>query len=151
METAKIDGEMMKIILPLSITIPSKTKQDKNFTLNLNIYRNSHHFTLNSAKVAWKDIVAASLLKTQKDFTTGNLLSFTYTIYPSSNRKFDISNVCSVIDKFTCDALQEFGIIPDDSYKIIPQVVYEFGSVDKANPRCELNISSMGISNADSQ
>lgn len=130
----------MKIVLPLSVTIPRKTKQDKVFTLNLNIYRNSHHFTLNSAKVLWKDIVATAISKSVKDFTTGNVLCFWYVIYPSSNRKFDVSNVCSIIDKFTCDALQEFSVIKDDSYRVIPRVVYDFGKVDKENPRCELNI-----------
>jgi len=130
----------MKIILPLSVTIPRQTKADKVFNLNLNIYRNSHHFTLNAAKTLWKDVVATSISKSEKDFTTGNLLSFRYTIYPSSNRKFDVANVCSIIDKFTCDALVEFGVIPDDSYKVISQVIYKIGKTDKENPRCELEI-----------
>jgi hypothetical protein len=130
----------MKIILPLSVIIPRKTKADKVFILNLNTYRNTHHFTLNAAKTLWKDVVATAIAKTEKDFAVGNLLRFSYTIYPSSNRKFDVSNVCSIIDKFTCDALIEFGVIPDDSYKVISQIIYCIGSVDKENPRCELEI-----------
>jgi len=47
----------MKICLPFSVVIPRKTKADKVFAMNLNIYRNSHHMTLNQAKVLWKDIV----------------------------------------------------------------------------------------------
>jgi hypothetical protein len=80
----------MKIILPLSVTIPRKTKEDKVFTLNLNIYRNSHHFTLNTAKTLWGDIVtAAAIHATMPDKPP---YRFTYTVYPSSGRKFDLGN-----------------------------------------------------------
>ena len=133
----------MKIILPLSVIIPRKTKADKVWSLNLNRYRNENFHVLNAAKILWKDIVATAISKTQEKIATGSLLSFRYVIYPSSNRKFDISNVCSIIDKFTCDALIEFGVISDDSYKVIPKVIYEFGAVDKENPRCELLINSI--------
>lgn len=68
---------------------------------------------------------------------------FIYTIYPNSNRKFDLGNVCSIIQKFTDDALIELGIITDDSYKIIPNINYRFGGVDKENPRAELEIISV--------
>lgn len=128
----------MKLILPLSVVIPRKTKNDKVFILNLNTYRNTHHFTLNAAKIAWKEIVRQSIWKIRKIEPTP--LNFIYTVYPGSNRKFDIANVCSIIDKFTCDALIEYGIIQDDSYKVINRVVYNFGKVDKENPRCELDI-----------
>jgi Holliday junction resolvase RusA-like endonuclease len=67
-------------------------------------------------------------------------LIFIYTLYPESNRRMDVSNVCSVVDKFTCDALTELGIITDDNHKIIPAINYRFGKVDKENPRVELEI-----------
>lgn len=131
----------MKIILPLSVIIPRKTKADKVFALNLNIYRNSHHFTLNAAKKLWSDVVtAAAIHATIPDKPP---YVFTYTVYPNSNRKFDLGNVCSIIQKFTDDALIELGIITDDSYKVIPKVNYRIGCVDKENPRCELIINSI--------
>ena len=131
----------MKIILPLSVTLPRKTKADKIFILNLNVYRNSHYMTLNQAKVAWKEIVAQA---TAGIVNTASMpFNFTYTVYPATNRKFDISNVCSIIDKFTCDALQEYGIINNDNYKNIPEVIYKFGCVDKENPRVELEIMEL--------
>lgn len=132
----------MKIILPLFVVLPRKKSPNKIWRLGLNSYRNTHFHILNQAKTLWKDIVATALSKSDKNITTGNLLCFRYTIYPSSNRKFDIANVCSVIDKFTCDALIEFGVISDDSYKVISRVVYEIGTVDKENPHCELEITS---------
>lgn len=133
----------MKIILPLSVTLPRKTKADKVFTLNLNIYRNSHHMTLNQAKVAWKDIVAVAVQGLPFNVTAPHL--FTYTVFPGSGRSFDIANVCSIIDKFTCDALQELGIIANDNYKSIPMVIYRIGKIDKENPRCELVITSFNL------
>ena len=132
---------MMKIVLPLTVTLPRKKVSDKVFILNLNVYRNSHHMTLNQAKIAWKEIVAQS--------TTGMVnadsspFNFTYTVFPATNRKFDLANVLSIIQKFTDDALIEFGFIPDDSYKIIPKIDYRFGEVDKDNPRVELEIYSL--------
>jgi hypothetical protein len=130
----------MKLILPLSIVIPRKTKEDKVFTLNMNVYRNAHHMVMNQAKTMWLSIVLHADI-------TGNEVNppcrFIYTVYPANNRKFDLGNVCAAIQKFTDDALIELGIIPDDSYKVIPMVEYRFGGVDKENPRCELEITAI--------
>jgi hypothetical protein len=131
----------MKIVLPLSVTLPRKTKADKVFILNLNVYRNSHHMTLNQAKIAWKEIVAQSTAGMVN--VDSSPFNFTYTVFPATNRKFDLANVLSIIQKFTDDALIEFGFIPDDSYKIIPKIDYRFGEVDKDNPRVELEIYSL--------
>ena len=131
----------MKIILPLSVTLPRKTKADKVFTLNLNIYRNCHHMTLNQAKIAWKGIVAQSTAG--KQIVEPSPFKFVYTVYPATGRKFDLANVLSIVQKFTDDALQEFGFITDDSYKVIPIIVYKFGGVDKENPRVELEVFSL--------
>lgn len=128
----------MKIILPLSVTLPRKTKADKVFTLNLNIYRNCHHMTLNQAKIAWKEIVKQSTAG--KQIVEPSPFKFVYTVYPATGRKFDLANVLSIVQKFTDDALQEFGFITDDSYKVIPIIVYKFGGVDKEKPRVELEI-----------
>jgi len=130
----------VRIILPLSVTIPRKTKADKVFMLNLNIYRNCHHMTLNQAKVLWSSIVLHA------PFVGGDVEApyhFIYTVYPSSGRKFDLSNVLSVVQKFTDDALIECGVIEDDSYKFIPEIDYRFGHIDKENPRVELEIISL--------
>jgi hypothetical protein len=64
----------------------------------------------------------------------------TFTVYPDSNRKMDVSNVCSIVDKFACDALVELARLKDDNHKIIPAINYRFGKVDKENPRVELEI-----------
>jgi len=65
---------------------------------------------------------------------------FKYTITSANQRKFDIANMLSIIDKFACDALVKAQIIQDDDFKQIKEVVYRFGGVDKDDPRCELVI-----------
>ncbi|MBU4317108.1 MAG: hypothetical protein KKF30_07520 [Proteobacteria bacterium] len=130
----------MKIILPLEVIIPRKTKEDKVFPLNLNIYRNTHYMTLNEAK-------ELMLYEVEKRLPGGSAGSppylFTYTIYPRTGRGFDLGNVCSIIQKFTDDALIHLGVIIDDNYKIVREINYRFGEIDKVNPRAELIISSM--------
>lgn len=130
----------MKIVLPLSVTLPRKTKADKVFALNLNVYRNTHYLVLNQAKIAWKNIVQSALCDARELFAIPPY-RFAYTVFPRSNRKFDLANVLPIVQKFTDDALIEFGIIPDDSYKVIPEITYKFGGVCKENPRCELEIT----------
>ena len=53
-----------------------------------------------------------------------------------------MSNPCSIIDKFTCDALVKAGVLEDDSSKQIKQIIYKYGGIDKDNPRCELEIAA---------
>jgi len=136
----------MKIILPLSVTLPRKKKDDRVWILNLNQYRNTHHMILNQAKTIYANYVKTSF---SVMVTTGTLellrppLHFTYTVFPGSNRSFDLANVCSIIDKFTCDALVEIGVISDDKYKVIPAIDYRIGTTDKDNPRCELVIEPL--------
>lgn len=129
----------MKLILPLAVMIPRKTREDKKFILNLNVYRNSHHFTLNAAKKEMLLHVKMSLTKCHMCVPP---FRFTYTIFPATGRAFDLGNVCSIIQKFTDDALTELGVIKDDNMTIIKEVVYRFGGVDKENPRAELDIES---------
>jgi hypothetical protein len=128
----------MKIILPLCVCLPRKKTKDKIWILNLNSYRNTHFQTLNQAKVLWKEIVRVATEGMVND--ASGPYKFTYTVFPGSGRKFDLANVLSIVQKFTDDALIEFGFISDDSYKIIPKIDYRFGAVDKENPRVELEI-----------
>lgn len=66
-----------------------------------------------------------------------------YTLYPKTKRLCDVANVLSVVDKFFCDALSEFGKIEDDNYLFIPKVSYSFGQVDKENPRADILIKEI--------
>lgn len=136
----------MRIILPLTVTLLRKKKPNKVWILNLNSYRNTHFQILNNAKVAYKENLRCAFFEGDRRTPGMNLddlippYHFTYTIYSGSNRKFDLANVLSIVQKFTDDALIELGIITDDSFKVIPEITYRFGGVDKGNPRVELLI-----------
>lgn len=126
--------------VPLIIEIPRKTKENKTFALNLNIYRNTHHFILNQAKILYREKVHAAV----RDLLFPDPpYQFCYTIYPASKRSFDLGNVGAIVQKFTDDSLIELGIIPEDNYKIIQEVLYRFGEVDKENPHAELRITKI--------
>lgn len=114
--------------------------------MGLNQYRNTHFQILNQAKIAFKAQVMEAVehwynvISDKQDDGLSPPLHFVYTIYPGSNRKFDLGNVLPIVGKFTEDALIEMGIITDDCYKVISKIDYRFGSVDKENQRVELDI-----------
>lgn len=126
---------MYKIIAPLRV----KKSKNKYFTLNLNVYRNTHYQSLNNAKKEYKRIL-------QDDI---NLLPFfdkieiIYVLFVASKRKTDIGNILSIHQKFFEDALSENGKIIDDNYLYIPRTEFIFGGIDKNNPRVEINIKSI--------
>tara|TARA_B110000503_G_scaffold109474_1_gene163826 strand:+ start:382 stop:615 length:234 start_codon:yes stop_codon:yes gene_type:complete len=64
-----------------------------------------------------------------------------YVLFPKTRRLCDVANVCSVTDKYFSDALVELHKIADDNYLYLPKVTYEFGSVNKDNPRVDIHIT----------
>lgn len=129
---------MYTIISPLSVK-QTKTKQ---FILNLNNYRNTHYQTLNKVKVNYKAELAAQI-KLLPTFTRIGLM---FTLYPKTARLTDVSNVCSVHEKFFADALVELGKLPDDNYLYLPESGYRFGAIDRENPRVEITIHPLEAS-----
>lgn len=124
-----------KVISPLVIP---RTKTS-NFSLNLNIYRNTHYKVLNNMKITFKGIMAPHILK----LPCMNKVTIEYKLFTKTRALCDVSNVCSIVDKFFSDALVELGKLPDDNYKHIPSVSYTFGGVDKQNPRVEILIQEL--------
>lgn len=126
-------GSRIKIILPVSISVG----KEKKFILNLNQYRNAHHFTLSLAKKNYTLVVLSKVPPLGYKIKSCEL---EYIYYHGNKGTIDVSNPCSIIDKFTCDALTKRGYWEDDNYKTIKKITYIFGGVDKDNPRCELII-----------
>lgn len=114
--------------------------KNKKWHLNLNNYRNSHYLTLNAVKKNFKQEVCSQL---EGIPFIDEPVKVMYKVFPPNKRLFDVSNVCSVIDKFFCDALTESNIWSDDNYTIVQEVVYQVGEIDKLNPRCEITIQSL--------
>lgn len=124
---------MWTISVPLSVPVSKK----KFFSLNLNIYRNAHYQTLNKAKTTFTDSVITRLRK----IPAQTKIALTYTIFFPNNRKADISNIGSIVDKFFSDALVDAGVIPDDNYTYLTHVQFFFGGIDLIDPRVEVTIT----------
>lgn len=125
----------MLIHAPLSVAQSSA----KNFTLNLNGYRNGHYQSLNKAKINYKAVLSEQINKLPFLYR----VEIVYTLFTATKRKCDIANVLSVHDKFFCDALVELGKLEDDDYEKIPQVTYRFGGIDRENPRVEIQLKQL--------
>ena len=123
------------ILSPLRVRV----SKNKEFSLNLNIYRNAAYYLLNISKIVYKE----QLIDQVSRLPTFTQIQLTYTLYPPTNRKMDISNILSIHDKYFSDVLVELGKIRDDDYKYIPSVIYKFGEVDKSNPRVEIEIEEI--------
>lgn len=124
----------MTITMPLYI----EKKNGKKIHINLNNYRNWHFHTSNNIKKEYQQIALRKIPK-QKH----TIINIEYTLYRGDNRRIDLSNVCSIHDKFFCDALSKSGFIPDDDCKHITKISYINGGVDKLNPRIEIKITSI--------
>lgn len=139
----------MKLMLnlPLQVVLPRKTKADYVFRLNLNEFRNAHYQTLDQAKKRYSDIVLFALVQTGKygkyGFPPEGPFHFQYTYFPGSARDCDLGNVLPIVQKFTEDPLQKFGVIANDNYKVIREVSYNFGGIDRKAPRVELAIETI--------
>lgn len=133
----------MKIDLPLSVTLPRKKGNGKKVILNINEYRNAYFRTLNDAKHLYVEIVRDALPIDGGKWVDDPPYRFTYTLFPRDRRLCDVSNACSIVDKFAADALVKLRVIEDDNHQIIPVIIYQFGAVDKQRPRCELTIESI--------
>ena len=127
---------MWTVSLPIRILLPRKKKDDVIFDLNLNTYRNTHYLILNEAKIRYKEIVTPLIKHIPKLEGCG----MDFVLYPGSRRLCDVSNICSIVEKFFNDAFVEAGKIEDDNYLFIPVSRYNFGAVDVNNPRVDLTI-----------
>lgn len=127
------------MVQAFSVPIRLEAGVDKKKThyLNLNNYRNWQFHLNNQLKKLFKIQMAETIRQLKP---VANVCSISYTIYYPTKRKFDIDNIGSVVTKFTHDALVEFGILVDDDYTYINEIVYKFGGVDKENPRCDVEI-----------
>lgn len=122
------------------VSVPLKVQISKKgyFALNLNVYRNAHYMTLNKAKVVFKELITPFLVQIPKL----KRCSLEYVLYPKTNRLCDVSNVCSIVDKFFSDAFVESGHLEDDNYTFIKDIKYRFGAVDPKNPRVDVIITT---------
>jgi hypothetical protein len=125
--------------LPLSVMLPRKTKADVRWALNLNNYRNAHYILSNQAKHLFAETVKAGLAGLETIPTLRPPLHLQITLWVA--RKCDLANVQSVVEKFYADAIVGCQVIADDNCDIIQSGGYDFGGIDRINPRAIVRIS----------
>lgn len=134
--------DILKINLPLYVDVQRKKSKAKRVYANLNIYRNLHHVTNNDAKHMYKDIVWQQL-ETMQLTKLHEPIKVIVTLYAPDKRDRDLGNFCSIAQKYSDDAIVEYGLLIDDSVKYVKECIYKYGGVDKCNPRFEIEYVSM--------
>lgn len=119
--------------------LPRKTKADVKWTLNLNIYRNTHPQILNQAKKIYQEAITPQLEK----LPHFKKVSLELHIYASNKRLFDIDNIASIHTKFFLDSLVRAGKLGEDNYLFVPQTHTYFKGIDKENPRVDIIIKEI--------
>ena len=123
----------MRMTVPTFVILPRKTKADKKYQLNYNALRNINRLTLGSLKNQfYEDFmphITQAMLGYDWQRIKGKQVRLIYTITSANQRKFDIANILSVVDKFACDCLVKEGIISEDNWQYLTSVVYDFGGV----------------------
>lgn len=127
---------MWTIHLPIKVPVSKK----RDFTLNLNQYRNTHFQVLNKAKVSFEEVVGPLL----KGVPRLGGCELSYVLFVPTRQLCDVANICSIVDKFFSDTLVSKGKLEDDNYTIVPRVTYTFGRIDKIRPRVEVTIIPTG-------
>ncbi len=121
------------------VLLPRKTKADKKYYINLNIFRNTHYIVNNQAKQIYDEIVGEQL----KGIKFKKTIEITYRLFKSSNRRIDRANILSITDKFFCDCLVNNKCIEDDNDEYIQAQHYYSGGLDRENPRVEITIETV--------
>ena len=136
----------MKLILPLDINFPLKTKKDKHVKFSLNDFLcnmsekpvKANNYYQRKAKEYLQDLVADQLLSyepLEPPFPKKVVL----TIYRGSNRRMDIIDNPVILIKFAMDIVK-INHVDDDDFRFFSESVIRDGGLDKENARAELEI-----------
>lgn len=124
--------------VPIKLEVGVSKK--KTHYLNLNQYKKWHFQESNQLKRLFKAVVAKDI---KNLVPVEGKCRVTYTIFYPNKRKFDIDNIGAIVAKFNNDALTELGILEDDNYEFIQEIVFKFGGIDKDNPRCDVELEEV--------
>jgi len=129
----------MKIISPLYIDLPRKTKKDKRVYLNLNTYRNLHYQINNQVKRAYLEAI--------REQVEGKVIvtpvEITYRVLKRTEVRLDKMNVIAVTSKYLLDALTNLGCWEDDNDDHVKTETILPTELDRDNPRVEIIITSI--------
>lgn len=112
-------------MIVVELPFPQIKKKNKIGNLGINEYRNAYYRTLNEAKSNYAQICMLKLREHRRKKM--ERVKVTYLMHSKTKHRRDLSNFCSVVDKFFSDALVSAGIIKDDDVTTVVAVDYRFG------------------------
>ena len=130
---------IVKIVCPLYIDIPRKTKADKRVYINMNSYRNLHYAVSNKVKKMYLEAVRDQL----EGLTIQTPVDVTYKVFKQSKRRLDKMNVVAISSKFLLDAVTELGCWEDDNDDHVKTETILPTELDRINPRVEVIFTSI--------
>ena len=125
------------VSVPLYIGLGKKVH--KKHYINLNAYRNWHYMVSNKVKQEYKQRLKFEL----EGIKFNSKIKLEFVLWKKDKRRTDRANVLSVHEKFFCDALTEYGCIPDDNDNYIESTFYRTGGIDKKYPRVDIIITEI--------
>lgn len=128
---------MEPLVLYLPLRIRNRVKTESYFYINMNEYRNAPYHELSDMKIKFAEAVQDQIAPLPQF----EWVHFEYILFPGSAREMDTNNICSIVDKFFCDAFVKAQKIPDDNYKYLRKTIFRIGEIDRNNPRVELHIT----------
>lgn len=128
-----------KIISPLYIDLPRKTKKDKRVYLNLNTYRNLNFIVNNQVKKTYLESLRSQL----EGLEIQTPVEIEYKVYKASKRLLDKMNVVSIVSKYLLDAITELNCWQDDNDKFVKKETILPTELDRDNPRVEVLIKEI--------
>ena len=127
---------VIRLELPVYWNVTKKQKR----LIGMNWYQRADKFQINKVKQKYQELVELKLLDSKKKIKGSYQVKYTYFY---KDRRSDLGNVTSVIDKFFNDALQKLGIVENDNVEFFRRSVDEVGGLDKENPRMEIEVEEI--------
>ena len=129
------------VSMPLFVMLPRKTMADKKAIINLNNYRNWSFFLSNDIK----KLYAAEAKPKLEGVKFGLPVKLTFKLWKKTKRLTDRANVLCIHEKAFCDAMVQFGCIPDDNDEFIVSTKYITGGIDRENPRVDITMQEAEV------
>ena len=125
------------LTMPVYWTNVKKTKPSTTHLVGMNWFRNAHHFSQNKVKQLFSDIAKSQF---PTDISKISKYEIEYVYYYKSSVS-DLMNVVSLTSKIVNDALQEAGIVLNDTVLNCLKETAVVGGLDKLNPRVEIIVT----------
>ena len=125
-------------VMPISITVLRKTKEDKKYSLGANSYRNWHYMVSNDLKKRYKELVKQQVVAL--DMQPVNKIKIYYKLFKPTKARYDKFNFAFVASKFFLDALVDLDMLPDDNDDFVKKETILPSEYDKNNGRIEIKI-----------